>query len=583
MSAALLLMALLLGSTRAWATMPTLPVAGAQGHLWLVQPVAGEAEVIIWHQGPQDPPESLRRVGAYSGKVARGGVAAAGNRLWLIYTDGGVASIEAQTSDLRPGWFFTNHRSPALPENHDLVAFSAGATGPWVLMRVLDAAAPGDGAEPDASAAGGDSADPLETDATLRILLGLPPRDSSKDPSAQPDDDPATEPAPAPTPEPADVTPPSAGAEHALFRLQQNRWQPVDLPEDWPPSRHVWVVAPEVERAPVSLVVQSERRSRNLRVYRRADDAWRKQSYTLPEPGVATVLAVQGQLVIAQTRTNEALSQVSVVVLRRGNVQPVGAFEAMVPVNRRWALVGVPLAAALVVEEMPITAEAPDDEPQLWYARMDLRGRGGDAKLPLAPADDQTLAATADYIIPVLVVVLAVLLMFVFWRRGAHLQRLALPKSLVLADFFRRGGAGLIDLAPPALLVMYLYSITLDQLILRWPGRGYATGWESIAPGLIVIGLFMLHVTLSELITTRSLGKAVLGLRVTDLRGRKPRKWQLLVRNLLKVLDLLAWLLLLLPIIGPYRQRLGDMLARTVVVAPAPPEETTSPDAGGDQ
>ena len=50
-----------------------------------------------------------------------------------------------------------------------------------------------------------------------------------------------------------------------------------------------------------------------------------------------------------------------------------------------------------------------------------------------------------------------------------------------------------------------------------------------------------------------------------------------MIRGVLKTFDLIAYPLLILMIISPYRQRLGDMVAQTVVVAKAPidPDSTS--------
>jgi uncharacterized RDD family membrane protein YckC len=100
--------------------------------------------------------------------------------------------------------------------------------------------------------------------------------------------------------------------------------------------------------------------------------------------------------------------------------------------------------------------------------------------------------------------------------------------------------------------------------------------WAMMTPGLIAIAVTVMHVAISEALTGRSLGKVLLGLRVTDLKGNRPTARQALIRNALKTFDLIAYLLLILPIVSPYRQRLGDMVAQTVVAskaAPPPPED----------
>ena len=128
-------------------------------------------------------------------------------------------------------------------------------------------------------------------------------------------------------------------------------------------------------------------------------------------------------------------------------------------------------------------------------------------------------------------------------------------------------------MAPGFVGAMWFEQIGPQELLARWPGAAAGMSWEGMQPGVIVIAIFLFHSGVSELFTRRSLGKVVTGLRVTTLDGHQPRSWQLLVRNLLKAFDLIAWLLLILPVIGPYRQRLGDMVARTVVVMPVIPLE----------
>jgi len=129
---------------------------------------------------------------------------------------------------------------------------------------------------------------------------------------------------------------------------------------------------------------------------------------------------------------------------------------------------------------------------------------------------------------------------------------------------------------------MYYFDLSFEQILLRWPGNGLAMTLEQMAPGAMVIGVFVGHTTLTELVIARTLGKVLLGLKTVSLNGSRPKAWQLLVRGLLKILDLIpgAWLLLMLPVISPHRQRLGDLVARTVVVSPvAQPDEKSGEDS----
>jgi uncharacterized RDD family membrane protein YckC len=99
-------------------------------------------------------------------------------------------------------------------------------------------------------------------------------------------------------------------------------------------------------------------------------------------------------------------------------------------------------------------------------------------------------------------------------------------------------------------------------------------------PGLIAIGLFMVHTCLSELFTGRTLGKAIMGLQVVSTDGRPPNIWQVIARNFLKSFDLIAcYILPILALVGKHHQRLGDLVGRTLVVMSANPQGKSEDDA----
>ena len=104
-------------------------------------------------------------------------------------------------------------------------------------------------------------------------------------------------------------------------------------------------------------------------------------------------------------------------------------------------------------------------------------------------------------------------------------------------------------------------------------GRGAAIGSAWI--GWVAIGLFVLYTLVLEWFTGSTPGKKLMGLRVANLDGARPRAWQVIVRSLLKAFDLIAPLLLVLPLLSPHRQRLGDLIARTLVVEPKDSQEDT--------
>jgi uncharacterized RDD family membrane protein YckC len=104
------------------------------------------------------------------------------------------------------------------------------------------------------------------------------------------------------------------------------------------------------------------------------------------------------------------------------------------------------------------------------------------------------------------------------------------------------------------------------EVLAGWPGLSSSAGWQAMAPGAAALLAFVVLGLVGELSFGQTLGKRFFNLNVSDLRGARPKPWQIVVRNLAKALDLIAWPLLILVLITPNRQRLGDLVARTVVI-----------------
>ena len=108
-------------------------------------------------------------------------------------------------------------------------------------------------------------------------------------------------------------------------------------------------------------------------------------------------------------------------------------------------------------------------------------------------------------------------------------------------------------------------------------GGGFSV--EVGGPGLaLYVAVSVLYFILMEHLAGGSIGKLLAGVRVRSEEGGRAAAWQIVVRNLLRPFDVLPALYLLgflvLMASGPERrQRIGDRLARTVVV----PREATSP------
>ena len=100
---------------------------------------------------------------------------------------------------------------------------------------------------------------------------------------------------------------------------------------------------------------------------------------------------------------------------------------------------------------------------------------------------------------------------------------------------------------------------------------------EDAARGLIVVGYFVLStgygIAVEWMWNGQTLGKRVLSLRVMDESGLPLRFSQVVVRNLLRVVDVLPAAYLIggtAAIISRKAQRLGDVAAATIVIHDAP-------------
>ncbi len=129
-------------------------------------------------------------------------------------------------------------------------------------------------------------------------------------------------------------------------------------------------------------------------------------------------------------------------------------------------------------------------------------------------------------------------------------------QELHLAPLGLRLVAGLVDLAP---------ALTPLLLLIRHPDASPQTILEIFE--FAVAPLYLLHTTAIEAAFGRSLGKIVIGLRVVSIDGSAPTLSSLLIRNLLRIIDIgLMFLPLIVIFFSRLRQRTGDVAAGTLVV-----------------
>lgn len=84
---------------------------------------------------------------------------------------------------------------------------------------------------------------------------------------------------------------------------------------------------------------------------------------------------------------------------------------------------------------------------------------------------------------------------------------------------------------------------------------------------LFVGGMYIAYGTFFEARTGQTLGKKILGIKVVQDNGQPCDLKSALLRNVAKIIDgILGIFVLLIIILTPKKQRIGDMLAKTIVV-----------------
>ena len=132
-----------------------------------------------------------------------------------------------------------------------------------------------------------------------------------------------------------------------------------------------------------------------------------------------------------------------------------------------------------------------------------------------------------------------------------------------IAPFHKRLLAWLIDL-----LLMYTYVFLINRYIVA-PLSAYEELGTTITIMMILIPAYSYHLIMEVFFNGQSLGKKAMGIKVMDINGNEASFSQYLLRWLFRIFDMLMTLgaaAVLSAALSKYGQRLGDMVAGTVVI-----------------
>ncbi|MFI4861783.1 MAG: RDD family protein [Phycisphaerales bacterium JB063] len=602
------------------ASAQDLLVAGDESHLWLVVASAGEdgEEIEIFHRAADDPPGQLNALDPVPGRLRSGSIAAGGGRLVMVMDDGRVLTRRPYREPMDWGWSYRAGDLPSLPEGCGLQSLVTNSQGVWALVRVD---APEVLAALDAPPR---QAETMDADDLLNLALGLPPgidlsrprvdaladdaapededTDASEDAGTNPDADAGTEavedsPAEQSDEQPADVDDAAEREDVAtarvpayrLIRVGTQGWRDVGLPEAFGlPHRAELVVRGARDTRP-AVVAEARRGMGELVVMLPVGDTdWSSSTYYLPGRGGWSAMSLSGQVFVGVERQRDMQQVVVDVYLLRGRHR---ASSAVMWVNTldtaRWRLLGLGSEAVLLARPDASIAQRSNapagrndvllGEYRLPAALLSAPPREEGSAPPgkhtdYYPARRSRWENNADWIIQIIALTVAMVTLMLFWKRTPHDREVKLPDNIHLAPWSRRLLSTLIDLMPGLWIAGAVYGLGWDEIILHhWPGTPIPKPPAAMWPGWIVIAVTVFHTTVFEFITARSIGKWLTGTYVANFRGVPAPPGASLVRAVSRVFELVAWLLLLLPLISPHRQRLGDILAKTLVVYRDPP------------
>jgi uncharacterized RDD family membrane protein YckC len=182
--------------------------------------------------------------------------------------------------------------------------------------------------------------------------------------------------------------------------------------------------------------------------------------------------------------------------------------------------------------------------------------------------------------------VILVVMTVVMWTRREQMTRpLPLPAGLVLAPVTRRLLATIVDALPAAVVALSLIVSIIPST--AWPLDASPWTGLNVDPetadrlfnvyyGFVL--LYGLWCLLWELLLGTTPGKLVFGCRVLTTDINRPSARQIIWRNALRVVEVgmgaSGWIvtLMMLVMLTRNRQRIGDLLAGTIVVTLGPPQ-----------
>lgn len=298
---------------------------------------------------------------------------------------------------------------------------------------------------------------------------------------------------------------------------------------------------------------------------------------------VLGMFSVKGRLVFLVQHPEEGGQNVTMHLAKAAD--PAAAFAWQVLANQGKDLAwpaGTILSASAVGEQAALLTRQGQELPRVALFDLDGRMIQEETLTVLeAKGEDEFSRLVLQYFLWAILIAIFIPL---FWGRpGAAPAPFALPEGVRPANLILRLLAGVLDLLPfftLSALAFPLPQMTTEEVQTIIRQQQFP---ENVAYVVVTtFTLFVLYCIVMECLFGATLGKMLFHLKVVGDQGQPPTLRPIVLRNLVKIVEILwpiYWpVLVLFPILSRNRQRLGDMLARTAVV-----DSTTLPRSPADK
>ena len=345
----------------------------------------------------------------------------------------------------------------------------------------------------------------------------------------------------------ADDSSPSKGAAR-LLEQRAFSWHELPLPAELVLNDRMRLL-PSAGAAKVSIL--SSDSSGGAILNQLVGDDWKSSSLGIKYATVNRVAETSSRLGFSTDTTNSETLGLS--ILRGTTLLDVGTVKRP---SQAWGL------GAIGEDFLVISSWKPDDEEYLGSVQVDrVDGITGVVAPPVRwvrlPLD------VADWLqLPLIGTLMVTALLAIMLFRPTEDLQLPLKMGVVPMPFGRRFLALILDLVPAIILAVFVFGAeqAKPQGFLLWSSE-----FAFSPPGILIIGVTLLHETCAELLWGRSFGKMVFGGVVLSSAGERPSHRSVLLRAVFKGVILCAPILGIFALLSPARQGIPETVSRTVV------------------